>query len=65
MRNPSLLGIVLVLIGVGILLFGHFTYSETRPVADFGPVHTNSHEEHHVSIPAIAGIVVAIAVRPE
>jgi uncharacterized membrane protein YidH (DUF202 family) len=61
MRNIGLLGVVLVLVGVGVLLFGHFTYSETKPVADIGPVHINSQEEHSVSIPTIAGIVVVIA----
>ena len=61
MRNIGLLGVVLVLIGVGVLLFGHFTYSETKPVADIGPVHINSQEEHSVYIPTIAGIVVVIA----
>jgi uncharacterized membrane protein YidH (DUF202 family) len=61
MRNLTMLGVVLLLIGVGALLFGHFTYSETKPVADIGPVHINSQEEHHVSVPTIAGIVVVIA----
>ncbi len=61
MRNLGILGVVLVLIGVGVLLFGHFTYSETKPVADIGPLHINAQEEHHVSIPTVAGIVVVIA----
>jgi hypothetical protein len=61
MRNLGILGVVLVLIGVGVLLFGHFSYTETKPVADIGPVHINSQEEHHVSVPTIAGIVVVIA----
>lgn len=61
MRSLSLLGIVLILLGVGALLFGHFSYSETKPVADIGPVHINAQEEHHVSVPTIAGIVIVIA----
>ena len=61
MRNLTALGVVLILIGVGALLFGHFSYTETKPVADIGPVHIKANEEHHVSIPTIAGIVVVIA----
>ncbi len=61
MRNLGILGVVLALIGVGVLLFGHFTYSETKPVADIGPLHIDAQEEHHVSIPTVAGIVVLIA----
>jgi len=61
MRGITLIGVVLILVGVGALIFGHFSYSETKPVADIGPVHINAQEEHHVSVPTIAGIVVVIA----
>ena len=61
MRNLTMLGVVLVALGVGALLFGHFSYSQTKPVADIGPIHVNAQEEHRVSIPTIAGIVVVIA----
>lgn len=61
MRNLTLLGAVLVVLGVGALLFGHFNYSETKPVLDAGPIHVKTQEEHQVSIPTIAGIVIVIA----
>ncbi len=61
MRGLTLIGVLLVLLGVGALLFGHFTYSETKPVADVGPIHINSQEDHTVWIPTIAGIVVLLA----
>jgi UDP-N-acetylmuramyl pentapeptide phosphotransferase/UDP-N-acetylglucosamine-1-phosphate transferase len=61
MRGIGLLGVVLIVLGVATLIFGHFTYSQTKPVADIGPVHINSQEEHHVSIPTVAGIVIVIA----
>lgn len=61
MRNLTLLGVVLIVLGAGALLFGHFSYTETKPVADIGPVHIKSEEQHNISIPTIAGIVVVIA----
>lgn len=61
MRGLTLLGVVLILVGVGALIFGHFSYSQTKPVADIGPVHIDAQEEHHVSVPTIAGIVIVIA----
>jgi uncharacterized membrane protein YidH (DUF202 family) len=61
MRNLALLGVVLIVIGVGALVFGHFSYTQTKPVADIGPLHIDAQEEHHVSIPTIAGIVIVIA----
>lgn len=61
MRNLTILGVVLVVLGVGGLLLGNFSYSDTKPVLDAGPIHITSHEEHRVSIPLIAGIVVLVA----
>jgi len=61
MKNLGILGAVLIVMGVGALLFGHFTYSETKPVLDVGPLHINSQEDHTVWIPTVAGIVVVLA----
>ena len=61
MRNLTLLGVVLIVLGVAGLLFGHFNYSETKPVLDAGPIHVTTQEEHRVSIPTVAGIVVVLA----
>ncbi len=61
MRNLSILGVVLVGLGAGGLLLGHFSYTDTKPVLDAGPIHITSQEEHYVSIPTIAGIAVLVA----
>jgi hypothetical protein len=61
MRNLTILGVVLVVLGAGGLLLGHFSYSEDKPVLDAGPLHITAQEEHRVSIPTIAGIVVIVA----
>ncbi len=61
MRNLTILGVVLIVLGAGGLLFGHFSYSQTKPVFDAGPIHVTSQQEHYVSIPVIAGIVVVLA----
>jgi hypothetical protein len=55
------LGVVFAILGVGALLFGQFSYTETKPVLDAGPIHVTSHEQHNVSIPTIAGVVILIA----
>jgi len=61
MRNIMTLGVILLVVGVAVLLVGHFSYTETKPVLDAGPIHVTTQEEHHVSIPTIAGIVILIA----
>lgn len=61
MKNLSLLGVVLVVLGVAALFFGHFSFSETKPVLKAGPLQINSQEDHTVWIPTAAGIVVLLA----
>ncbi len=61
MRGLTLIGAVLIILGVGGLLLGHFSYTETKPVLDAGPIHINSQEDHTVWIPTIAGVVVVLA----
>jgi hypothetical protein len=61
MRGIALLGVVLILLGVGGILFSHFGYSDTKPVLDAGPIHVTAQEHHEVSIPLIGSIVVLVA----
>lgn len=61
MRNIMYLGVLLAVMGAAAVLFGGFSYTETKPVLDAGPLHVTAHEEHNVSIPMIAGVVVLIA----
>lgn len=61
MRNLTFLGIVLALLGAGGLLFGHFYYTDSKPILDAGPIHITEHQDHRVSIPVIAGVVVLVA----
>ncbi len=61
MRPIALVGVLLVVLGVAALLFGHFEYSDTKPVFKAGPLQVNATEEHSVDIPMIAGIVILLA----
>jgi len=61
MRRLTMLGGVLIVVGVLALLFGHFSYTDTKPAAKLGPLQINTEEQHQVWIPTIAGIVIVIA----
>jgi uncharacterized membrane protein len=61
MRNIAWIGIVLIVLGIAALVFENFSYTETEPVLKAGPIEVNAQEEHHVSIPTVAGIVVLLA----
>ncbi|HKD46111.1 MAG TPA: hypothetical protein VKB67_00330 [Rhizomicrobium sp.] len=61
MRSLTLLGVVLIVFGVAALFFGHFSFTETKPVLKAGPLQINSQEDHTVWVPTAAGIVVVLA----
>ena len=61
MRGIMVLGIALICIGVAALAFGQFSYTETKPLIKAGPIQVNTQEEHYVSIPTIAGIIIMVA----
>jgi hypothetical protein len=61
MKNLTLLGVVLVVAGVIALFFGHFSFTETKPVLKAGPLQINSQEDHTVWIPTAAGIIIVLA----
>jgi uncharacterized membrane protein len=61
MKGISILGIVLIVLGVAALFFGHFSFTETKPVLKAGPLQVNSQEDHTVWIPTVGGIVVLLA----
>ncbi len=61
MRGLTIIGVVLILVGVGALLFGHFSFTETKPLIDAGPIHVATQEDHTVWIPTVAGVVILLA----
>jgi hypothetical protein len=61
MGKTAIVGILLIVLGVAGLLFGHFSYTDTKPVLKAGPLEVDSRQEHHISIPTIGSIVLLIA----
>src|ERR1700748_1429525 len=61
MGKTAILGVVLIVLGIGGLLLGPFSYPETKPVLKAGPLQVNSEEQHTISIPTIGSIVLLLA----
>ncbi len=61
MKNMGILGAVLIVLGVGALFFGHFSYTDTKPVLKAGPLEISSQQDHTIWIPTAAGIVIVLA----
>jgi hypothetical protein len=61
MRNLMWIGVLLVILGIAGLVMDYVTVTETRTVAEVGPLELQSEEERNIPIPTIAGIVAVVA----
>jgi hypothetical protein len=51
------IGIILIVLGLGGLAWGGFTYTTTEKIVDIGPIHATREKTHDVPLPPIAGAV--------
>jgi len=55
MRTASLVGILLIILGIVAFVYGGFSYTKRERVLDMGPIHATAEERHTVPIPRILG----------
>lgn len=61
LRDLSILGLVLVAMGIASLRLGHFSYHNWVPAVNAGPIHLDAHMEHRISVPTVTGVFVLLA----
>jgi drug/metabolite transporter (DMT)-like permease len=54
------LAAILIVIGVGIVIWGAFGFTTREKVVDVGPIHATKDKEHNVPYGPIAGAVIAL-----
>ena len=52
--------ILLIVVGVGIVIWGLFGFQTREKVLDVGPIHVSREKEHNVPYAPIAGGILAI-----
>jgi uncharacterized membrane protein HdeD (DUF308 family) len=57
----KILGIVLIVAGIGALVYGGFSYTTTKKDVDMGPVQISHKQNHSVPLPPILGVVGIVA----
>lgn len=57
----KILGIVLIVIGILMFVFGNVTFSRKEKVVDAGPVEINKKEKHTIAWPNYAGGIIVVA----
>ncbi len=58
MKPMSIFGVILVIVGVILLVYQGFSFTQRENVANVGPVHINADKEKTVLVPPIIGWVV-------
>ena len=58
MKKPA--GIILIVIGLVIIIWGAFGFKTREKVVDVGPIHASKETEHHVPYGPVAGAIVLI-----
>lgn len=61
MRPLTIIGIVLVIIGVFVLASEGITYTKTEKVLDIGPIEATTKHRKTIPIPPMAGGAVVVA----
>jgi len=55
MKSITLLGILLVVLGVLALVYQGFSYTRKEQVLDIGPIHATADRQEHIPVPPIVG----------
>ena len=61
MRAATVVGIILVVVGVLALVYQGFTYTTERQVVDLGIAEVRTQETENVPIPAYVGVILVAA----
>lgn len=61
MKPLSLIGIVLIVLGLAALAYQGFSYTTREKVIDLGPIEATAERQKTVSLPPIFGIVAVVA----
>jgi hypothetical protein len=55
MKSLTVLGILLVVLGVLALIYQGFSYTREEKVIDIGPIYATADRQEHISLPPIVG----------
>lgn len=57
----KIFGIILIIVGILMFVFGNITFTKKEKVVDAGPVEINKKEKHTIAWPNYAGGVAVVA----
>jgi uncharacterized membrane protein YidH (DUF202 family) len=60
LKSTSLIGIVLVVIGIIALAYQGITYTTQKKILDLGPIQATKEEHHTIPLPPIIGVIALV-----
>jgi hypothetical protein len=61
MKGTTIVGIVLIVLGIAALALGGISYTDREKVLDIGPIEASTEERKTIPIPAVAGGAAVVA----
>ena len=61
MKGTTIIGIVLIVLGIAALALGGFSYTDREKVLDIGPIEATTEERKTIPLPPIAGGAAVVA----
>jgi hypothetical protein len=60
MKPISILGALLIALGIAGLLIANITFTEKKVIVDAGPLKVTADQERNIPIPSIAGVIAVL-----
>lgn len=60
MGGKTLLGVILIVIGILALAYQGFTYTTQKKVLDIGPIQATKEEHHTIPLPPVLGAIALV-----
>ena len=60
MKPLTIIGVLLIVVGIAGLVVGRFSYTTEEKVMEVGPIVATAEKEHSIRVPDIAGIIAVI-----
>ncbi|MDQ7250673.1 hypothetical protein [Dongia sedimenti] len=61
MKPLTIVGVLLIVLGIAGLVVGRFSYTTEEKVMEVGPIVATAEKEHSIRVPDIAGIIAVLA----
>jgi hypothetical protein len=61
MKGTTIIGIVLIVLGIAALAMGGFTYTDREKVLDIGPIEATAEQQKTIPLSPIAGGAAVVA----